>query len=63
MKISTFRIYRGGGGSVKVAPQKQKIVLKNQSKWRFFLTFLFFFLLFGKAPYIPKIMNLFPSSP
>ena len=23
----------------------------------------YFFLLFGKAPYIPKIMSLLPSSP
>ena len=28
-----------------------------------FSHFFFFFLLFGKAPYIPKVMSLLPSSP
>ena len=57
-KINTFRINKGG--SVGLAPQKQKKILKNQTKWRLFLIL---FLLFGKAPYIPKIMSLLPSSP
>ena len=48
------------GGSGWLAPQKQKNFLKNQAKWRLFLIF---FLLFGKASYIPKIMSLLPSSP
>ena len=57
MKINTCRIYKGGWG---LAPQKQtNFKKKNQTKWRLFLIFF----LFGKAPYIPKIMNLLPSSP
>ena len=52
-KITTFRVDKGVWG------QEQKKILKNQTKWRLFLIFL----LFGKAPYIPKIMSLLPSSP
>ena len=39
--------------------QKQKKFLKIKQNGGFSL----FFLLFGKAPYIPKIMRFLPSSP
>ena len=62
-KINTFRIYQGGG-VWGLAPQKQKKFLKKIKQNRGFSLFIyFFFLLFGKAPYIPKIMSLLPSSP
>ena len=55
-KINTFRIDKGGLGA---SPPEADFYFKNQTKWRLFLLFL----LFGKAPYIPKIMSLLPSSP
>ena len=59
-KINILRIYQGvGGGAGGLAPSKaeeisKKIKQNGGSS---------FFLLFGKAPYIPKIMGFLPSSP
>ena len=54
MKINTFRIYKGGLG------EEAEEILKKSNKME---AFPYFILLFGKAPYIPKIMSLLPSSP
>ena len=65
MKINTYRMYQGGGGvwgaNPPPPPQKQKKLKKKIKQNGAFS--LFFFLLFGKATYIPKIMNLLPTSP
>ena len=53
MKINTFRIYKGGLGGEEFSKKSNKMEAFPY----------FFFLLFGKAPYIPKIMSLLPSSP
>ena len=50
-----------GGSEGLAPPEAEEFFLKNQTKWRLFLIFFFFFLLFGKAPCIPKIMSLLPS--
>ena len=55
MKINTFRINKGVWG----APEAREFFKKSKKNGGFSLLFL----LFGKAPYIPKIMSLLPSSP
>ena len=55
-KINTFEFTRGSGG---LFPQKQKKFKKKSNKMETFP----YFLLFGKAPYIPKSMSMLPSSP
>ena len=55
MKINTFRIYKG----VWSSPPEAEEIFKKSNKMEAF----FFFLLFGKAHYISKIMSLLPSSP
>ena len=42
-----------------LSPQKQKKILKIKQNGGF----SFIFLLFGRAPQIPKTMSLLPSSP
>ena len=61
MKINTFRIYQGvwGGGGLALSPEAEEI-FKKSNKME---AFPYFCLLFGKPPYIPKIMSLLPSSP
>ena len=61
MKINTFRIYKGGlGASPPPPPEAEEILKKKSNKMEAFPDF---FDLFGKAPYIPKIMSSLPSSP
>ena len=57
IKINTFKIDRGVWGASP--PEAEEIFKKIKQNGGFSL----FFLLFGKAPYIPKIMSLLPSSP
>ena len=55
-KMNTFRIYKGVWGA---SPPEAEEFFKKSNKMEAFP----YFLLFGKAPYIPKIMSLLPSSP
>ena len=68
LKINNFKrteinkknlISRRGGG-LGLAPQKQKNFFKKSNKMQ---AFPYYFFAFGKAPYIPKIISLLPSSP
>ena len=61
MQINTLRIYKGGrGGGGWGLAEAEEILKKIKQNGGFSLIF---FLLFGKAPYIPNIMSLLPSSP
>ena len=50
-------IQKGGLGA---SPQEAEEIFKKSNKME---AFPLFFLLFGRAPYIPKIMSLLPRSP
>ena len=58
MKINTFRIYKGGLGASPPPPEAEEFFKKSNEMEAFP-----HFLRFGKAPNIPKIMSLLPSSP
>ena len=49
-KINTFRINKGGLGAI---PPEAEEILKNQTKWRLFLYFYFYFL--AGLPRSPKL--------
>ena len=55
MKINTFRNYKGG-----LSPEADDLKKKKKKKKKNGGFSLFFAI--GKAPYIPKIMSLLPSS-
>ena len=56
-KINILEFTRGVWGA---SPSELEEIFKKSNKM---VAFPYFFLLFGKAPYIPKIMSLLPSSP
>ena len=44
----------------KISPPEAEEIFKKSNKME---AFPYLFMLFGKAPYIPKIMSLLPTSP